>query len=130
MNEHPNLAVVRRIFDAFTGGDQRALVEGIAEDAVWRVAGSTPVSREYSGRHAIFTLFRLTRRLTDGTYRARLLWALADDERAVAVYRATGKRDGRSLDIEQVLLITLRGGRWSEVVAVPVDAEAFSAFWA
>ena len=128
--EHPNVELTRRIFQAFAGGDQRPLLEGIAEDAVWRVAGSAPVSRVYRGRGEIFELFRLTRRLTGGTYRSRLLWALADDEHAVAVYRATGVRDGRTLDIEQVLLITLRDGRWVEVLALPADPSAFEAFWA
>ena len=127
---HPNVDLTRRIFEAFGGRDQRPLLEGIAEDAVWRVAGSAPVSRVYRGRGEIFELFRLTRRLTGGTYRSRLLWALADDEHAVAVYRATGVRDGRTLDIEQVLLITLRDGRWVEVLALPADPSAFEAFWA
>jgi uncharacterized protein len=121
--------LTRRIFEAFAGGDQRALVEGIADDAVWRVAGSAPVSREYRGRAQIFELFRLTRRLTDGTYRSRLLWSLADDDHAVAVYRATGTRNGRTLDIDQVLLITLRDGRWAEIVALPTDPAAFELFW-
>ena len=124
------MLLARRIFDAFDGGDARALVEGIAEDAVWRVAGSAPVSREYRGRAQIFELFRLTRRLTGGSYRSRLLWTLADDENAVAVYRATGTRNGRELDIDQVLLVTLRDGRWSEIVALPTDPIAFEAFWA
>lgn len=128
--EHRNVALARRIFAAFDGGDGRALVEGIAEDARWRVAGSAPVSRLYDGRDEIFGLFRLTRRLTGGTYRSRLRWALADDEHVVAVYRATGERDGRTLDIDQVLLVTVRDGRWAEIVAVPTDAEAFAAFWA
>ena len=48
----------------------------------------------------------------------------------VAVYRATGQRRGRSLDIDQALLITLRDGRWQEIVAVPTDPDAFAAFWA
>ena len=130
MGKHPNVLLARRIFDAFDGGDARALVEGIAEDAVWRVAGSAPVSREYRGRAQIFELFRLTRRLTGGSYRSRLLWTLADDENAVAVYRATGTRNGRELDIDQVLLVTLRDGRWSEIVALPTDPIAFEAFWA
>ena len=77
----------------------------------------------------IFELFRLTRRLTDGTYRSKLRWTLADETNAVAVYRATGRRNGRELDIEQALLITLRDGRWSEIVAVPTDPAAFDAFW-
>jgi ketosteroid isomerase-like protein len=102
----------------------------IAEEAVWRVAGSAAIAREYRGRADIFELFRATRRLTDGTYRSELRWALADGDHAVAVYRATGRRLGRELDIEQALLITLREGRWDEIVAVPTDAHAFGRFWA
>ena len=97
---------------------------------MWRVAGSALVSHVYRGRDEIFRLFRLIRRLTGGTYRSRLLWALADDEHAVAVYRATGARDGRTLDIEQVLIITLRDGRSTKVLALPADPPAFEAFWA
>jgi len=117
------------VFDAFAGADVRALVEVIAEDAVWTVPGSVPVARDYEGRDEIFGLFRETRRLTDGTYRSELRWALAEGEHAVAVYRASGRRLGRELDIDQVLLITLRNGRWQEVVAVPTDPEAFESFW-
>jgi uncharacterized protein len=121
---------IRRVFDAFGGGDPRALFEVIAEDAVWRVPGSLPVSREYRGREQIFELFRATRRLTDGTYRSELRWCLAGGDHGVAVYRATGRRLGRELDIDQALLITLREGRWQEIVAVPTEPEAFAAFWA
>ena len=127
---HPNAEGVRRVFDAFGGGDTRALVDVLADDIVWRVVGSVAVARDYRGRDDVFTLFRLTRTLTDGTYRSTLRWALADDEHAVAVYRASGTREGRVLDIDQVLLITLRDSRWTEVVAVPTDPTAFEAFWA
>jgi ketosteroid isomerase-like protein len=108
----------------------RALHEVIAEDAVWRVPGSAPVSREYRGRDEIFGLFRETRRLTGGTYLSELRWALAEGDHAVAVYRARGTRDRRELDIDQVLLISLREGRWQEVLALPTDPQAFEAFWA
>jgi len=118
------------VFAAFAGGDVRALYEVIAEDAVWRVPGSAPVSRSYQGRDEIFGLFRETRRLTDGTYLSELRWALAEGDHAVAVYRARGSRPGRrALDIDQVLLITLRDGRWQDVLALPTDPEAFEAFW-
>ena len=49
------------MFDAFRGGDPRALFEVIAEDAVWRVPGTVQVAREYRGRAEIFGLFRETR---------------------------------------------------------------------
>ncbi len=121
---------IRRVFEAFRGGNARALFDVIAEDAIWRVPGSVQVAQEYRGRARIFELFRETRRLTDGTYLSELRWALADGEHATAVYRATGARLGRALDIDQVLLIGLRDGRWAEVLAVPTDPAAFEAFWA
>ncbi len=105
------------------------LAEVIAEDAVWRVPGTTPVSRVYRGRAEIFGLFRETRRLTDGTYLSELRWALADGEHAVATYRARGRRLGLELDLDQVLVIGLRGGRWQEILALPSDPQAFEAFW-
>ena len=117
------------MFDAFGGGEPRALFDLIAEDAVWRVAGSVPVAREYRGRDEIFELFRATRRLTEGTYRSELRWALADGDHAVAVYRARGRRLGRTIDIDQVLLITLCDGRWQEILALPTDPAAIEAFW-
>jgi ketosteroid isomerase-like protein len=101
----------------------------IAEDAVWRVPGTVSVAREYRGRDEIFGLFRDTRRLTDGTYLSELRWAVADGTHAAAVYRARGQRLGRELDIDQVLLITLRGGRWQEILALPTDPVAFETFW-
>ena len=118
------------MFDAFRGGDVRALFEVIAPDAVWHVPGNATVSQEYVGRPRIFELFRETRRLTDDTYLSELRWALADADRAIAVYRARGRRLGRKLDIDQVLLISHLDGVWTNVTAVPTDPPAFEAFWA
>jgi ketosteroid isomerase-like protein len=124
------LAGIRRVFDAFVGGDARALFEVIADDAVWVVNGTVGVAQRYEGRSRIFELFRETRRLTGGTYLSELKWALADDEHAVAVYRARGARLGRELDIDQVLLIDHRDGVWQAITAIPSDPPAFEAFWA
>jgi ketosteroid isomerase-like protein len=120
---------IRRVFAAFNGGDPRALFEVIAEDAVWTVNGTVPVAQVYGGRPRIFELFRETRRLTDGTYRSTLRWLLADDEHAVAVYRARGTRLGRVLDIDQVLLIDHTDGVWRAITAIPSDPPAFEEFW-
>jgi ketosteroid isomerase-like protein len=121
---------IRRVFEAFRGGDPRALFEVIDENAVWLVNGTVPVAQRYEGRARIFELFRETRRLTDGTYLSELRWALADVEHAVAVYRARGLRLGRTLDIDQVLLIAHTRGVWQEITAIPSDPPAFEAFWA
>jgi ketosteroid isomerase-like protein len=129
--QHANVEGIRRVFEAFTGGDSRVLFEVIAEDAVWTVPGETQVARVYDGRHEIFDLFRATRRLTGGTYRSELQWALADDDHGVAVYRASGTRaGGRELSIDQLLLIRFRDGRWAEIRALPTEPVEFERFWA
>ena len=126
---HPDAQLAERVFASFRR-DPRTLASLIAEDAVWTVVGRAPVAGVYDGRRAIFNLFRATQTLTDSTYTAKLRYVLADDERTVAVYRASGKRGQRELDIDQALFIRVEDGRWQEILAVPLDPIAFDAFWA
>lgn len=126
---HPDAELAERVFASFRR-DPRTLASLIAEDAVWTVVGRAPVAGVYDGRRAIFDLFRATQTLTDSTYTAKLRYVLADDERTVAVYRASGRRGERELDIDQALFIRVEDGRWAEILAVPLDPIAFDSFWA
>ena len=131
MTSHPNAAIVREGFDRFVRGDVAGLLDLFAEDAVWHVPGASAMAGDYRGRDEIIAFLRRTAELTGGTYRVELLWVVADDEHTVAVYRAQGEReDGRTLDIEQALLIELRDGLWTDIRAQPLDQAAFDAFWA
>jgi ketosteroid isomerase-like protein len=125
---HPNAELVERAFNAF-GRDALTVARTLDEDAVWRVPGSNAMSGEYRGRDAILRFLRQTMVLTGGTYRTELRYVVADDERAVAVYRARGERDGRAIDIDQALFCVVRDGRLADVTAVPFDGAAFDAFW-
>ena len=128
MSEHPSVAAARRVFEGFRRGD--VSLELFSPDAVWHVPGANAMSGDYRGVGEIGPFLRRTRELTGGTYDVELVWAVGDDERLVAVYRARGERpDGRTLDIEQALLIRLDGGRWREIRAQPLDQSAFDAFW-
>jgi len=55
---------------------------------------------------------------------------LASDDRAAALYRASGERHGRRLDLDQVLLFRIEDGLVREVLALPSDPGTFEAFWA
>ena len=126
---HPNVELLERLFGAF-GRDRAALADAFTPDATWRVTGANRMTGEYQGSDAILAFLRETAVLTNGSYRAELRYALADDERAVAVYRASGQRDGLSIDIDQALFCVVRDGRLADITAVPFDAAAFDAFWA
>jgi ketosteroid isomerase-like protein len=126
---HPNEALARALFAAFGRRDPVALGALFADDAVWRLGGSTPMAGEYRGRREVLRFLASTARLTGGTYRSELLYALADDEHVVAVYRATGEREGRAIDIVQLLLCDVSDGVLADVTALPTDQAAFDAFW-
>jgi len=126
--DHPNAALIRRLFAAF-GRDPKVIAAALARDVVWRVPGNTIMSGEYRGPREVVEFLRRTGIETEGTYRSRLHTVLADDDWAVAIYRAMGSRNGIDLDVDQALVIRCEDGRLKEVTAVPLDA-AFDAFWA
>jgi hypothetical protein len=87
------------------------------------------MSGEYRGPREVVEFLRRTGTETDGTYHSRLHTVLANDEWAIAIYRAYGRRNGIDLDVDQALVIRCEDGRWKEVTAVPLDS-TFDAFWA
>lgn len=125
-----NEALVRRIFEAFARREGFALRGLFAEDATWTVPGRGVMAGEHRGRDAIFRFFARLPKETGGTYGSALEDVLASDGRAAALYRARGTRDGRTLELDQVLLFRIEGGLVREVLALPSDPEAFEAFWA
>jgi ketosteroid isomerase-like protein len=124
-----NAALVRRIMEAFANKEGFALRDCFAEDAVWHVPGSGVMSGTYHGRSEIFRFLARLPKLTGGTYRSTFLDALASEDRGAGLYRARGERNGRTIDIDQLLLFTIRDGVVVEVLALPSDPAAFDAFW-
>lgn len=125
-----NESLVRRMFDAFSRGDVFSLRGLFAADAVWTVPGNGAMAGIYHGPEAIFRFLARLPKETDGTYRSQLVDVLASDERAAALYRAMGTRNGRTLDLDQVLLFRLDDGTVREVLALPSDPAVFEEFWA
>jgi uncharacterized protein len=125
--EHSNAALVRRVFAAF-GKDAMAISAALARDVVWRVPGNTMMSGEYRGRREVVEFLRRTGLETGGTYSSRLHTVFADDDWAVAIYRARGSRNGINLDVDQALVIRIADGQLRDVTAVPLDP-AFERFW-
>ena len=130
MSVEANAALVRRIMEAFAAKEGFALRDCFAEDAIWHVPGRGVMAGTYRGRSEIFRFLAHLPKLTDGTYRSTFIDALASPERGAGLYRARGEREGRSIDIDQLLLFRIENGLVTEVLALPSDAAAFEEFWA
>ncbi|MFN2627469.1 MAG: nuclear transport factor 2 family protein [Gaiellaceae bacterium] len=121
--------MTRRVFDAFRQRNGAVVAAALARDSVWRVGGTSSLAGEYRGRREVTGFLGRTTHDSDD-YSSELRWVLADDQRAVALYRARGRRRGRTIDIDQLLVIRCVDGRWADVTALPLDQAAFDAFWA
>jgi ketosteroid isomerase-like protein len=131
MAEHPNAALVRRLFQAFDRRDIAAINDAIAEDAAWHFPGeSGALAGEHRGREAILRFLANVRVLTSGTFHLELLDITASDDRAVALFTGNGTRpDGRTLQNPTALVISIRDGYITELREFVWDLPHVESFW-
>ena len=73
--------------------------------------------------------FRRASEMTDGTLRPELLSSAASEDGVALVLGTTARRDGRSLDVREVLLFHVRDGSVVEVYQIAFDQYAWDEFW-
>lgn len=130
MNDHPNAARIRSLFDAFRERDVEAIREAICEDAVWHFPGRRGrLAGSHRGHAGIFAFLGRVGELTGGTFELELEDVLANDSHAVAFFRGQGRREGRRLDNPTCLKIRLQNGRAAEVWEFVWDLYAVDRFW-
>jgi len=127
--QHPNAALLRRLYEAFHAKDRSTLAALIAADAVWHVPGSTPISGAHRGAPAIFAYFQAMSERSGGTFHADLVDVLGSDWHAVAIANALGRRGTRSYAGRYLLLTRIEDGRIVEARLFNEDEAAFEAFW-
>jgi len=128
---HPNEYLVRNLFDAFQRGDAVTIYAAMAEDAVWHFPGRQgQLAGDHQGREAIFAFLAKPAALTGGYFTADLIDVLANDENAVAIFRAIGERDGRELNNHNCLRMRIEGGKIVEFWEFVWDLYKTDEFWA
>ncbi len=130
MAEHPNVDLIRRGFDAFNAGDTATLSELLDENVVQHMAGSNALfSGDHQGRDNVFAMYGRLGEASGGTFRAPVEDIWANDDTAVAIYRAAGERNGRQLDMRNALIFKIANGIVTELTDIPADADEQDDFW-
>jgi ketosteroid isomerase-like protein len=130
MAEHPNVALVKRGFDAFNAADMAGLAELLDENASQHMAGSNQLfSGDHHGRDNLFAMYGRLGEASGGTFRAELEHVWANDDTAVALYRAVAERDGKRLDMRNALLFSISNSIVTKLVDIPDDVDEQDAFW-
>ncbi|MGI8973253.1 MAG: YbdK family carboxylate-amine ligase [Gaiella sp.] len=123
-SERPEPTVASRWLDARSRCDLDELAALTAEQAVW----ASPVVGEVRGREAVVEQIRAG--FTDADeFGTELLSFETRGEKAVAVIRNTGRRNGQELDSLQSLFLQTAGGSVTSVRVAVDDPEAIETFW-
>ena len=130
MAEHPNVDLIRRGFDSFNAADMAGLSELMGENVVQHMAGNNPVfSGDHRGRDNVFAMYGRIGEASGGTFQAPVEYIWANDDTAVAVYRAKAERNGKQLDMRNALVFTIANGMVTELTDIPADIDEQDAFW-
>ena len=128
MSEHPHATLARSAWEAAATGDTLALRRLCTPDLVWHASGRGPRSGIHRGLDDVFGYLAA---IGDAAERfdSQLERILVGDDHVAVLFHVDGKRAGRSLDTDFILIFRVAGERIAEIWAVPRDQYAVDEFW-
>ena len=130
MGSQENADLVRRGYAAFSAGDMATMNDLFADDAVWHVPGTNPMSGPKKGRAAILAFFGELMTGTDGTATVTLQDVIGGEHHTIGLHRNHAERNNKVNDHDAVLVFTIRNGRVAEVKEFHDDTARSDDFWA
>ena len=128
MTEHPNAVTVWRSFEAWNSGRVDVIREYLSDDAVLHFAGNNAMSGTYRGRDAVMDA--LGRASQGWGPRVEVEALLASDDHVIVFFHLTSERDGKTLDVVQVMAIKVNAeGKLTEAWFLVNDQRGFDQFW-
>ena len=123
MDEHPNLAVVRKATEAMSSGDMETAARYVADDVVWHEIGSDEPIRgkaQLAARNADFGDAQIKYDVHD---------ILASDDHVIALGTANVTRAGKSMTYRTAEIYHVNGEQITERWAFSDDTQAIIDFF-
>jgi len=130
MADHPNAALIRRGYAAFSEGDMKTIDELFADDIVWHVAGRGRFAGDRRTKKEVYDFFGQLAELSGGTFALDVHDVVGGDDHVVVMTNARATYNGRTLDGQGVDVWHVRDGKAVEFWHVDVDPYAVEDFWA
>jgi ketosteroid isomerase-like protein len=113
-NEHPNAALFRRGYAAFTAGDMDTLRELFDENIIWHTGGRSRFSRDTHGIDETLGFFLELVQASNGTFHLDVHDVLANDEHAVALVTSHEDVDGTKYEDIGSHVVHIKDGKVTE----------------
>lgn len=123
--EHPNVALIRRYYEAYGSGNLESLRQFFAPDIRWTIPGHHPLAGTKVGASEVLAFFA---QLAKSGFRAEILFLAADGEWVVDLHRGWSTTPA-GLDITWALAYRIRDRKIVEAVNFAADQHAADAFF-
>lgn len=108
---HPNEDLLRRGYQAFSNGDMATVLDILADNISWHVAGPGGFAGDYHGHQEVMEHFGKLMQASGGTFRSDIHDVLANDRHGVVLANVQAEKDGQVLTGREVHVWHLAGGK-------------------
>ena len=129
MKGDPSAKLAQIAWEAVACADAETLARICRKNIVWHAPGRGVRGGDFHGLEAVLDHLRGLGEAAE-ELNSRLVAVMGGEDRAAVVYHATGRRRGRVLDHDVVLLFRIEDQRIAEIWSVPFDQRAANEFWA
>ncbi len=130
MNHLTPIAVVNRYFDALATGDVPGAMSLLSPQVVWTQPGANRFSGQHTGPTEVGTLIGGMMEISAGTFQLSVAGTPMSNGELVGVpVRFSGQREGASMDMSGIDLLTIREGLIVAVHLFSEDSPAEDVFW-
>ena len=129
MAEHPNVSVVRRLYQAFITRDTATLGSLIGQDLVLHVPGNSPFGGVHRGVLEILKVFHESGKLAAHSFKLDVHDVVGGVDHVVGLHHITGVRGDRVLNQNSFLVCHVSEGALVEVWVGLEDVRQFDEFW-
>jgi uncharacterized protein len=125
--EHPNVALVREGFEAFTSGDTDWITKHVADDIVWHIGGRSKLAGSYKGMQELAQVFERQAKVFD-TSKIEPHDMVGNDRHVIAIGSATAQDpDGGNVAWRWANVFHVQDGKITEVWGLSEDPSAIDA---
>ena len=128
MMDHPHAKLARGAWEAAAHGNRQTLAELCSPELVWHASGRGARAGDYRGIDSVLEYLAAIGDAAD-RFDSGFEDVLVGDDLVAVLFHVTGRRRGRVLDTDFILLFRVEEGRIAEVWAVPRDQHAVDEFW-
>lgn len=130
MSEHPNVTLMKRVYEAFTVGDVQKAATYWTPDCVHHYPGRSQLAGSHKGIDEALAFAGRLFELTGGQLRMEILDIGASDNHAFALVNTSYGRNGETIEMPFINIARIRDGKIAEFWTYPDDQYAVDEFWA